>query len=126
MTQDRSRMIEDKDQPMHSKDTSTRANGREYKLEVNGVPVVVKSKDGVITAWEVLTIADKAKALVTVLDAKKTVLVDDDRLYKGDDRVNLNQAGTFIAVSEYAGTDSVLERIRHLLPSDSTYNRLRR
>ena len=36
---------------MHSKDTSARAKWREYELEINGVPVVAKSKDGVMTAW---------------------------------------------------------------------------
>jgi hypothetical protein len=116
-------MTEDKNQPMHSKDTSARANWREYELEVNGVPVVAKSKDGVMTAWEVLTIADRAKALVTVLDAKETVLADDDRVYEGDDEVNLEAARTFVAVSKYEGTDSVLERIQRLLPGDSINGR---
>ena len=74
---------------------------------------------------EVLTIADKAKALVTVLDVKKTVLADDDRVYDGDDEVNLEAARTFIAVSKYEGTDSVLERIQRLLPGDSGYGRSR-
>ena len=123
MTQDSSRMPEEEDQPMHSKDTGARANGRQYELEVNGVPVVVKSKDGVTTAREVLEIADKAHALVTVLDAKKTVLADDDGMYEGDDEVNLEDGRTFIAVSKYEGTDSVLERIRRLLPGDSMYGR---
>ena len=58
-----------------------------------------------------------------VLDAK-TVLADDDHMYQGDDEVNLEEASTFIAVSKYEGTDSVLERIHHLLPGDSVYSRL--
>ena len=115
----------DKDQPMHSKDTSARANWREYKLEVNGVPVVARSKDGVMTARDVLTIADEANALVTVLDAENTVLADDDRVYEGDDEVNLDAARIFIAVSKYEGTDSVLERIQRVLPGDTTYGRRR-
>ncbi|MCY4482143.1 MAG: hypothetical protein OXC12_04640 [Spirochaetaceae bacterium] len=118
-------MTEDKDQLMHSKDTNVGANWREYELEINGVSVVAKSKDGMMTAWDVLSIADKAKALITVLDAKKTVLADDDRVYEGDDEVNLEDARIFIAVSKYEGTDSVLERIQRLLPGDSMPGRRR-
>lgn len=120
MEQNNSKQNEDQHQPMDSQGAS--ASRHEYLLEVNGITIAVSSKTGVVTAWELLKSAEKAKALVTVLDAK-TVLADDDHMYEGDDEVNLEAAKTFIAVSKYEGTDSVLERIQHLLPGDSVYSR---
>ena len=122
MEQDNSKQNEDQHQPIDSKGGSASASRHEYLLEVNGITIAVSSETGVVTAWELLKSAEKAKALVTVLDTK-TVLADDDHMYEGDDEVNLEAAKTFIAVSKYEGTDSVLERIRHLLPGDSVYSR---
>jgi hypothetical protein len=119
-----SKASRDRQEPVGGKDDSIGTGGHEYKLEVNGVRVVVSSEAGMVTARELLKIAEKAQALVTVLDAK-TVLADDDRMYEGDDEVTLEDARTFIAVSKYEGTDSVLERIQHLLPGESAYGRRR-
>ena len=122
MKQDSIKESKDRRQPTDNKDDSTGASGRQYTLEVNGVPVVVSSGTGLVTARELLESAEKARALVAVLDAK-TVLADDDHMYEGDDEVNLEESGTFIAVSKYEGRDSVLERIHHLLPGHSMSGR---
>lgn len=121
MKQDSSKKNGDQHQPIDSQGDGAGASGHKYKLGVNGVTIAVSSETGMVTARELLKSAEKAKALVTVLDAK-TVLVDDDHMYEGDEEVNLEEARTFIAVSKYEGTDTFLERIRHLLPDDSVYH----
>lgn len=75
-----------------------------------------------VKARELLERAEKADALVTVLD-EKTILEDDDRIYEGDDEVDLQKSRIFIALQKYEGTESLLERISHLLPGDSVYSR---
>ncbi len=106
------------------KNDSTSA--REYTLDVNGVEITVASETGKVTAWELLKSAEKANALVTVLD-KRTVLEEDDGIYEGDDEVDLQKSKIFIALPKYEGTESLRDRTRHLLLGDSVYNqRLRR
>lgn len=101
---------------------TSRKNAGWYQLEINGVDVTVYSETGMMKAGELLESARGANALVTVLD-EKTVLADDDRIYKVDEEVDIMQSKTFIAVDEYKGKETFIERIRHLLPGDSVYNR---
>ena len=57
-----------KHQSIDSQGDGAGASGHKYKLEVNGVTIAVSSETGMVTARELLKSAEKAKALVTVLD----------------------------------------------------------
>lgn len=105
-------------------DNSKKNNGsagsdrREYTLGVNGVEITVASETGKATARELLELAKKANALVQVND-KKIILEDDDGIYEGDDEVDIQNSKIFIALPKYEGTESLRDRTRYLIPSDS-------
>lgn len=120
MEQDRSKKNGDRHPPEDGADSA--GTGRRYTVGINGVEITVLSETGREKARKLLESAEKVNALVTELD-EKTILEDDDRIYEGDDEVDLQKSRFFIAIQKYEGTETLLERIRHLLPDDSVYSR---
>lgn len=102
--------------------SSAGSDRREYTLGVNGVEITVASETGKATARELLELAKKANALVQV-NNKKIILEDDDGIYEGDDEVDLQKSEIFIALPKYEGTESLRDRTRYLIPSDSVHGR---
>ena len=123
MEHDRSKKNGDRHPPEDGAD-SAGTGRREYTVGINGVEITVLSETGREKARKLLESAEKVNALVTELD-EKTILEDDDRIYEGDDEVDLQKPKPriFIAIQKYEGTETLLERIRHLLPDDSVYSR---
>ncbi len=109
MGQDNSKKNGDQHPPM---------NGSEYTLGVNGVEITVASETGKATARELLERAEEVNALVPV-NGKKIVLEDDNRIYEGEDEVDIQKSRIFIALPKYEGTESLRDRTRYLLPGDS-------
>ena len=121
MSQDDSKKNGDRHPPEDGADSA--GTGRcEYTVEINGYEITVPSETGRVKVRKLLESAEKANALVTERD-EKTILEDDDRIYEGDDEVDLQKSRIFIAIQKYEGTETLLERIRHLLPDDSVYSR---
>lgn len=123
MEQDHSKRHGDRHPPENGAD-SAGTRRREYTVGINGVEITVPSETGRVKARDLLERAKKANALMTELN-EKTILEDDDRIYEGDDEVDLEKPNPrlFIALPKYEGTESLRERIRHLLPDDSVYGR---
>lgn len=123
MSQDDSKKNGDRHPPEDGADCA--GTGRsEYTVGINGVEITVLSETGREKARKLLESAEKVNALVTELD-EKTILEDDDRIYEGDDEVDLQKPKPriFIAIQKYEGTQTLRERIRQILPDDSVYGR---
>ena len=96
MEHDRSKKNGDRHPPEDGADSA--GIGRcEYPVGINGVEITVPSETGRVKARKLLESAEQANALMTELD-EKTILEDDDRIYEGDDEVDLQKSRFFIAI----------------------------
>ena len=107
MEQDHSKRHGDRHPPENGAD-SAGTRRREYTVGINGVEITVPSETGRVKARDLLERAKKANALMTELN-EKTILEDDDRIYEGDDEVDLEKPNPrlFIALPKYEGTESL-------------------